>query len=139
MAMLYDLLLVVAVIGAVAALALLIQVRVLGSASHALHPLFTRGLVVCSLYAFFMLFWLRSGQTLGMQAWRIKLVGFDGHRPRLGQALLRCLGATLSATCLGLGYLWCLVDRRRRYWHDYLSGTELVLLPAAGRKRRDAH
>ena len=30
---------------------------------------------------------------------------------------------------LGLGYLWCLVDRRNRYWHDYLSGTELILLP----------
>jgi len=64
-----------------------------------------------------------------MQAWRIKLVGFDGAQPTLGKIAIRCLGATLSAACLGLGYLWCLVDRNGRYWHDYLSGTELILLP----------
>jgi uncharacterized RDD family membrane protein YckC len=46
---------------------------------------------------------------------------------------LRSLAAPLSAGCLGLGYLWCLVDRNRYYWHDYLSGTKLVLLP--GKKK----
>ena len=35
----------------------------------------------------------------------------------------------LSAACVGLGYLWCLFDRDKRYWHDILSGTRLVLLP----------
>lgn len=133
-AMLYDLLLVVAVVAAVFALALLFQVAVAGSASHTLHPQLAQGLVVGSVYGFFVVFWLRSGQTLGMQAWRIKLVRFDGGRPRLGQALLRCVGATLSAGCLGLGYLWCLVDRHGRCWHDYLSRTELVLLPRTSRE-----
>lgn len=128
-AMLYDLLLVIAVVAAVCALALLIQVEVFGSDTHTLHPQVAQALVTASVYGFFMVFWLRDGQTLGMQAWRIRLVGFDGGPPGAGQALLRCLGATVSAACLGLGYLWCLVDRRGRYWHDYLSRTELVLLP----------
>ena len=79
--------------------------------------------------AFFSWFWFKNGQTLGMQAWRIKLVGFDGARPTAGRIAIRCLGATLSVACFGLGYLWCLFDSKRRYWHDYLSGTELVLLP----------
>ncbi len=37
---------------------------------------------------------------------------------------------------LGLGYLWCLVDRRGRYWHDYLSGTELILLPKREKSKK---
>ncbi len=84
---------------------------------------------------FFGWFWLKNGQTLGMQAWRIKLVDFDGAQPTAGRIAIRCLGAPLSAACLGLGYLWCLFDRKGRYWHDYLSGTELVLLPKKNKSR----
>jgi len=86
-------------------------------------------LTVFSIVGFFTIFWLNGGQTLGMQAWRIKLVNFQGGPPSAGRALLRCLGAFLSAACLGLGYLWCLIDHNNRYWHDYLSGTELILVP----------
>ena len=82
---------------------------------------------------FFTVFWLKNGQTLSMQAWRIKLVGFSGEPPRLGQCIVRCLAAALSAACLGAGYLWCLIDRKGRTWHDYLSNTELVLLPKKDR------
>jgi uncharacterized RDD family membrane protein YckC len=64
-----------------------------------------------------------------MQAWRIRLRAMPGRTLSLPRCALRCAAALLSAACFGLGYLWCLVDRRGRYWHDYLSGTELVLLP----------
>jgi uncharacterized RDD family membrane protein YckC len=127
--MLYDALLVVALVLVVLALALGVAVNLLGSEEHVLGSHATQGLIAASVVGFFTLFWLKDGQTLGMQAWRVKLVRFDGGRPNLGNALLRCLGAALSASCLGAGYLWCLVDRRGRYWHDYLSRTELVLLP----------
>ena len=89
--------------------------------------------LVCTT-GFFCAFWVKSGQTLGMQAWRIKLVNFSGETPNIRQGVMRCLGAVLSAACLGLGYLWCLVDRNGRYWHDYLSGTELILLPRREKK-----
>ncbi len=82
---------------------------------------------------FFWSFWLKGGQTLGMQAWRIKLVGQGGETPGLKQACLRSIGATLSAVCFGAGYLWSLVDRQNCYWHDYLSGTRLILVPAKQR------
>ncbi|MDZ7784860.1 MAG: RDD family protein [Halioglobus sp.] len=137
-AMLYDLLLVVAVVAGVFALALLVQVKLLGSADHALHPAVAQALTVASVYGFFIVFWLVDGQTLGMRAWRIKLVDFSGGPPTPGKAVLRCCGATLSAACLGLGYLWCLVDRRNRYWHDYLSRTELILLPPRTRETGEA-
>jgi len=131
--MLYDGLLVVALVFAVNALALGIVSRVSGQ--QVLGPVMVQALTVCSVLGFFSLFWMTNGQTLGMQAWRIQLVDFDGNPPTFGRSLLRCLGALLSAACLGLGYLWCMVDRNKRYWHDYLSRTELILLP----KREKAH
>src|SRR5690348_1842598 len=48
-------------------------------------------------YGFFAGFWLRDGQTLGMLAWRVKLVGSrDGGRVGFRQTLIRYLAAILS-------------------------------------------
>jgi uncharacterized RDD family membrane protein YckC len=104
--------------------------QVLGSAAdELLPPILVQSLVVICCVGFFAVFWLKSGQTLGMQAWRIKLVPMPGYDLTFGRAVTRCGSALLSVACLGMGYWWCLFDRRRRCWHDYLSGTELVLLP----------
>ena len=48
------------------------------------------------LLLFFGIFWRRAGQTLGMQAWRIKLVTDSGDLPTWRQVTLRVLGALLS-------------------------------------------
>lgn len=132
-AMIYDSLLVIALVFVVYALALGAVVQLSGGEREVVDPYLGRALIVISVYGFFCAFWLKDGQTLGMQAWRIRLVRTDGGKVGPGAALLRCLGATLSAACLGLGYLWKLVDRNHRYWHDYLSGTRLVLMPRRGK------
>jgi uncharacterized RDD family membrane protein YckC len=75
---------------------------------------------------FFAGFWTR-GETLGMRAWKLRVVGTDGRPPRWGHALLRFAAACLSWAALGLGFLWVLVDRDRLALHDRLSGTRLVL------------
>lgn len=90
---------------------------------------FTRTSWPLVLIIFFGLFWRKSGQTLGMQAWRIKLVSVDGSRVTWRQVAVRCFGAMLSAALLGFGYLWTFIDKDGRYWHDRLSGTTLCLLP----------
>ena len=132
-ALLYDILLVLPLIMTCVALTMGVRTLLgLGAAEDGtvqLNANMVRLLALLTTMAFFSGFWLKDGQTLGMQAWRIKLVGFDSRAPGLRQVVLRCLGAVLSVACFGLGYLWCLVDRNGRYWHDYLSGTELVLLP----------
>jgi len=76
------------------------------------------------LGSFFGWFWWRSGQTIGMRAWRLKVQQRNGKRLTKKQAVIRVL------TCaLGLGNLWVLVDfKNRRAWHDYAAGTELVTL-----------
>lgn len=75
---------------------------------------------------FFCGFW-RRGETLGMRAWRLRVEGPDGRPPGWGRALGRFAAAILSWAAFGLGFLWVLVDRDRRAWHDRLSGTRLVL------------
>ena len=128
-AMLYDSLLVVALVFVVNALALGVVVTVSDGEQKVVGPALGQILFILSIVGFYSTFWLTSGQTLGMQAWRIRLVTFDGGRPSLWQAIRRCVGALISIACLGIGYWWRLFDRNKRYWHDYLSGTELVLLP----------
>jgi len=134
LAMVYDALLVIALVFVVYALALGVQVALLGSGNNVLSPLLGRLLFAVSVTGFYCAFWLRSGQTLGMQTWRIRLVSSDGKPLRFSQALLRCAGAAVSILFLGLGYWWRLLDRKQRYWHDYLSGSHLVLLPKSSRE-----
>lgn len=81
------------------------------------------------IIAFFTLFWRKSGQTLGMQAWRIKLVDDTGEVPSTRQCVLRALAATLSLVPAGLGYWWSLIDRDGKRWHDRLTSTRLIKVP----------
>jgi uncharacterized RDD family membrane protein YckC len=78
-------------------------------------------------FVFFAGFWVHGGQTLGMRAWRLRVVRADGGRLRWRDALARFAAALLSWLVCGLGFLWVLVDRDGLAWHDRLSGTRLVL------------
>ena len=71
-------------------------------------------------------FWTHGGQTLGMRAWKIKIVAEGGGALSWKQAALRYVCAWASLGLLGLGFLWIGVDSRRRAWHDLASGTRMV-------------
>jgi len=73
--------------------------------------------------------WRRGGQTLGMRPWRLRVVAPDGSRPALGALWLRYAVSGVSLAAFGLGFLWSLVDRQRRTWHDIAARTVLVRLP----------
>lgn len=77
-------------------------------------------------FAFFGGFWRFGGQTIGMRSWRIRVVGVDGTRVGWREAAIRFGVAILSWAALGLGFLWSLIDRERRTWHDVASGTRLI-------------
>ncbi len=77
--------------------------------------------------SFFCWFWRKNGQTLGMQAWRLKVEGEQGQRISLKQCLQRIGGAFISAACLGLGYWWIWIDRDNLAWHDRWSKTRVVI------------
>jgi uncharacterized RDD family membrane protein YckC len=77
---------------------------------------------------FFSGFWIWGGQTLGMRAWRLKLVRMDGEPVGWFDALKRYLAGTLSLIVFGLGFIWILFDSDKMAWHDRLSKTRLVIV-----------
>ena len=83
---------------------------------------------------YFVLSWSRGGQTIGMRAWRIRITTVDGDALPWPRALLRFAVALLSLGALGLGFLWCLVDRERRAWHDLAARSACVRVAKAGAK-----
>ena len=88
----------------------------------------TLGLVI---FAFFTGFWTRSGRTLGMQSWRLRLETAEGQIPSFSSAVLRFFAAILSWIPAGLGFFWQLWDADGLSWHDRLSKTRLVFYPKA--------
>jgi uncharacterized RDD family membrane protein YckC len=85
--------------------------------------------LLLAAFLFFGWFWTRGGQTLGMRAWRLKVVDEQGRSLTWLLALRRFAAAAFSWTALGAGFWWAIFDREKRAWHDRLSGTHLVVLP----------
>ena len=86
--------------------------------------------MLLSAFLFFGFFWTQSGQTLGMQAWRIRVLRNDGSSISWKQAAIRFVAAPPSLLLLGLGYWYCLLDPARRSVPDLLSATRIVRAPA---------
>ena len=91
------------------------------------------------LLTYFAGFWWRRGQTVGMVAWQLHVVGEDGGRVTLTRALVRAFVAPLSWAAAGLGFLWSLVDREQRTWHDLASHTRLVRMALADPGNGEQH
>jgi uncharacterized RDD family membrane protein YckC len=75
---------------------------------------------------YFVVSWRRGGHTLGMRAWRLKVLAADGRPAGLGALCLRYAVATLALLTGGLGFVWSLFDGERRGWHDIAAGTRFV-------------
>lgn len=87
--------------------------------------LFLLTLSVVLLY--FPVFWARGGQTPGMWLFGLRIVrDRDGGRIGWGTALLRMLGMYAASAVFYLGFIWILVDKRRRGFHDLIAGTVVV-------------
>jgi uncharacterized RDD family membrane protein YckC len=118
-AMLYDGLLIFAVLFVASAVALILN---RGDAIES-NPLFSFYLLF-TLFSFYAWFWNKSGQTLGMRAWKIRIVSELGGNPSWGVSYLRLCFALISILCCGLGYFWRLF--RPYTWHDRLSQTSII-------------
>jgi len=79
---------------------------------------------------YFVVCWVKTGQTLATQAWKIKLVNADGQRLNLQQAVFRYVLASLSMLLFGIGFLWALVDYEHLFLHDRLLNTRLIMQSA---------
>ncbi len=121
--MIYDALLIVA-------LWLVTLFPVVAVSNAAITGATVRSLLFIEMFAFFAYFWVSRGQTLGMLAWRLRIVPIElGSVITLRQALLRFIGALAAFAALGLGYLWMYVDAEKRTWPDMLSNTRVIYEP----------
>lgn len=87
--------------------------------------------ILLAIFVFFTGFWSRSGRTLGMQSWGLRVETPDGDIPSFGKASIRFVAALLSWSVAGLGFLWQLWDADNLTWHDRISGTRLRYYPKA--------
>lgn len=72
----------------------------------------------------YRLMWILSKQdSIGMQLAHIRLVDFDGNRPRPVARYHRLIGSLISVLPIGLGLLWSLVDEDGLMWQDHISST----------------
>jgi uncharacterized RDD family membrane protein YckC len=93
------------------------------------HKVLVQALVLGLSAAYFVVSWTRGGQTIGMRAWRLRVVRADGSALGMGRALLRFFTALVSLAALGFGYWWILIDREKRAWHDIAAATVIVRMP----------
>jgi len=77
--------------------------------------------------------WRSAGMTVGMRAWRVKLVDASGGEITWLRCALRFVTGFASFGVLGLGLLWSLFDRKNRCWHD-LAGQTLLIRNAPPKK-----
>lgn len=155
LAMVYDLFLVVPLLMVTSALLVGIYGPVETAAERVVPAWQQWILAFTALIAFFGIFWRQQGQTLGMQAWRVKLVVQENVTEqvtwtqvikRVAVACLPPLAALipflffdvnsapsgiymLSTVIAASGILWRFTNSSQHYLHDMLSGTELLQTP----------
>lgn len=74
---------------------------------------------------YFSYFWHRSGQTVPMKTWRLRLQDQTGRPPSWTRAVARYLLAW-PGWLTGVSLAWALADREGQFLHDRLLGLRLV-------------
>ena len=145
LALVYDLLIVVAIVMVVGLLCQLATGgQLIHTAGRTVVPIWYQLLLAVVVMAYFISSWRRGGQTVGMRPWRIRVTRDDGGTPSMQQALIRALVAAaplvllmlepmvgLHATLWTMLIVWtawfavALFDPRRRAVHDFAAHTEI--------------
>ena len=154
LAMVYDLFLIIPLLMVTSAVLVAIHGPTETAAVRTVPAWQQWSLAYAALIGFYGTFWRQKGQTLGMQAWRVKLVP-NGTSTRVtwGQAASRIIVASMpfilglmpyqvfdvndagiwlyitTAVLASCGFLWRFFNEERLYLHDLVTATELRLTP----------
>lgn len=80
--------------------------------------------VLAGLFVFLFSWTLVLAQEIIFHTSLGKLTAGLRLQGNVGNLVLRALGFIVSFSFLGLGLIWSIVDRKRRCWHDLLSGIQ---------------
>jgi uncharacterized RDD family membrane protein YckC len=98
------------------------------TSTHRVEARLYHAFLVLLIFVYFAVGWTRSGQTLGMKAWRIRLVAENGQRVTWAGAVVRfTLGMTIALLALAGG--WQLA---KPGWTFADAVAALLFLPALG-------
>ena len=76
---------------------------------------------------FFTYFWkVNKGQTLGMQVWKIRIVGDENKAPSTKNLIYRSLFGLVFNLAFGSNYLFIFFNKDRKSINDLLSKTRTI-------------
>jgi uncharacterized RDD family membrane protein YckC len=128
-ALLYDCVLLAALLVAVTSGAVFLNHRAaVEPATAGAWTYVYRALLLATIAAYYLVNWMRSGQTLGMRAWHLRAVSDAGRPLALRSAALRFVLGALAWAPAALGVLWLYADPQRLALHDRLSKTRVLVL-----------
>jgi uncharacterized RDD family membrane protein YckC len=78
------------------------------------------------LGGYFAWFWNKSGQTLAMKTWRIRVENQNGALLSFPNSLLRFALASVGLALAGVTFWWALFDADGQFLHDRLLKSRLV-------------
>jgi uncharacterized RDD family membrane protein YckC len=100
---------------------------VFGDATEGIKRLSQQMFLWTILGAYYVWCWTKTGQTLAMQSWHLKMVSQSNASLSMQMALVRYVLASLSLVLFGLGFLWALVDKNRLFLHDRLLKCKIII------------
>jgi len=99
------------------------------------HAIWFQLYLVVGIFSFYVYFWSKAGQTLGMRAWRLLLVNQDGTLLQPRKAFIRSLLALG-----GLGNLWLIIRFGKGLaLQDQLTDSQMVVLTKEQSSLRNLH
>src|SRR3954469_12202266 len=87
--------------------------------------------LLCVCGAYFVFCWTRTGQTLALKTWRMRIIRKDGQPLSLSRALWRYL-LSIPGMLSGISLLWAAFDKDRQFLHDRLAVTRIVRTETSG-------
>ena len=69
--------------------------------------------------------WTRSGQTLAMRAWKLKIISTRGRLTKK-LAWIRYVFATLGVLMGGVNFMWALTNKKHLYLHDKILKNHFI-------------
>ncbi len=139
MVVVYDLLIFTAI--TMATLALIVIVAMLASDNQLQqnqqtlynNPLITLA-IIATTYWYYGYSLVKKGQTLGMMAWHVKIVGLDGKPATWQQAAVR-----YALSLAGVANIIMFFNPERRGWQDIASQTlQLLIKPTKEESKKSS-